>query len=75
MVCMVSEGKTKARPNFTGTFIQERVDRNGGRHDNFISTAQPNSALFSCQAQNRRNDKGVFCPIYYGRDAPFCVRV
>ena len=31
------------------------------------------SALFSSRAENCIKTEGVFCPIYNGRDAPFCV--
>ena len=34
--------------------------------------ARSNSTLFACQAGNYINLKGVVCPCYSGRDAPFC---
>ena len=69
---MVSEGKTEACPNFISRFTyKERVDRNGGSCENLSKQARDNSALFPCQAKDRRNDKGVFCPFYSGWDAPF----
>ena len=75
---MVSEGKTEARPNFIIRFTyKEKVDRNGGRCENLSKQAKDNSALFPCQADDRRNGKGVFRPCYSGRDAPllaFCTK-
>lgn len=47
--------------------------RNRLIHTYIHTYIQPNSALFSCQVENRRNFKGVFCPIYHGRDAPFLL--
>ena len=53
--------------------LREELDKNGGRKHNVSKQASHSSDLFSVKRKLHKV-KGIFCPIYNGRDVPFLFK-